>query len=348
MHAMHSVHSRGLGDKTSTSFWGTQLLRFAGVCVAVLPLGCAATSNNPRPFDDTPTGGQGGGGGGAAGAAGGSGVVGQGGISISIVDAAPGPISFVSDGALPEGFTAATMGGFQLGDPLTGGDAGSATNAAGCQSVLTGVVRDFPSAHPDFGHYCCGDMRGVIAPALGDDQKPVYTLPGPFLIPNTTQPLSTGPDQFNQWYRSVDGINQPFLVYLFFVPSMGGVFTFQSSAFFPLDDHGFGNEYQQHNYGFTTELHTAFKYNGGETFRFTGDDDLWVFINRKLAIDLGGVHQAEAQLVSLDASAASLGITIGTVYRLDLFQAERHPSDSNFRVDTNLEFVDCGTIVDVR
>ncbi len=117
------------------------------------------------------------------------------------------------------------------------------------------------------------------------------------------------------------------------------------NAFFPLDSLGFGNQGEDNNFHFTTELHTQFKYNGGETFRFTGDDDLWVFINDRLAIDIGGIHGAANEEVNLDASAADLGISIGQIYSLDLFHAERHTSESNFRVDTNLEFVDCGEIL---
>ena len=30
---------------------------------------------------------------------------------------------------------------------------------------------------------------------------------------------------------------------------------------------------------------------------------------------------------------------------MELFQAERHQSESNFRVDTNLTFVDCGAVI---
>jgi fibro-slime domain-containing protein len=104
-----------------------------------------------------------------------------------------------------------------------------------------------------------------------------------------------------------------------------------------------------HDFGFTTELHTTFRYDGREKFSFAGDDDLWVFINGRLAIDLGGLHAAMGVTIDLDASAASLDLSPGHVYPLDLFHAERHTIGSHFRVDTTLAFVDCGAVPpDVR
>jgi fibro-slime domain-containing protein len=113
-------------------------------------------------------------------------------------------------------------------------------------------------------------------------------------------------------------------------------------SYFPLDGQGFGNQGENHNFSFTTEIQTSFTYHGGEIFTFAGDDDVWVFINDKLAIDLGGIHLQETQTVDLDAQASNLGISKGNVYPLAVFNAERHVVQSNFRIDTTLVFNDCG------
>lgn len=264
---------------------------------------------------------------------------------------------------LPAGFTPATLGGFKLGpaeDPSMTAAAGASTGtgSSGCGTQILAVVRDFkginePMGHPDFEHFQGnGPSRGIVNADLGSDQKPVYSANGPFIDPKNGQQTTSKAD-YDQWYRATPDVNKPFIVYLYFEPN-AGVLTFQSNAFFPIDGVGWGNSCnepdatcpkQAHNFGFTTEVHTKFNYKGGETFSFTGDDDLWVFINNKLAIDLGGLHPQASLSVSLDTAAAMLGIKVGNAYNLDLFHAERHTDQSNFRVDTNLEFTNCGTII---
>src|SRR5262249_33886945 len=109
-----------------------------------------------------------------------------------------------------------------------------------------------------------------------------------------------------------------------------------NGAFFPIDGQLFGNQGRNHNFHFTVEIAVKFRYAGGETFRFTGDDDMWVFINRRLAINLGGMHSAETARVDLDRSSQNLGITKGGTYPLHMFFAERHTSASTFHVETTV------------
>ncbi|MCU0691039.1 MAG: fibro-slime domain-containing protein, partial [Polyangiaceae bacterium] len=110
------------------------------------------------------------------------------------------------------------------------------------------------------------------------------------------------------------------------------------------------------NVSFTSETHFWFEYQGGERFDFAGDDDTWVFLNGKLAIDLGGLHTPRSGYFSLGADPDGSGPEVadgrgavwgeienvtktidfelvpGGVYEVVMFQAERNECGSNFKI----------------
>ncbi len=235
-----------------------------------------------------------------------------------------------SDSASTGGTTGGAESTTSGADTTTGADDTTTGGNADCDPVLDAVIRDFKVEHPDFEKYS-GNVayKGLVKDDLGPDQKPVYAADGP-------TPQTSGPDAFKQWYNDTPNVNQAIPIQLTLTEIMPGIFQYKSDAFFPIDNQGFGNQNFEHNFAFTTEIHTQFIYNGGESFTFTGDDDMWMFVNGKLAIDLGGLHPPDTQTISLDAEAAKLGITKGIVYSMDIFHAERHSTGSNFRIDTTI------------
>ena len=269
------------------------------------------------------------------------------------------PADTAPAGPAPSEFTRTESGGYKLGPALTAEPpgAGPASGSQGCTTIV-GAMRDFkganePGGHPDFEAFQGSTpTTGLVAPRLGADGKPVYSSQCETAAHNAACPfgqMTTSKQRFDQWYRAADGVNKAFVIYFLF-DTAGPVSTFSSSHFFPLDNAGWGNSGTDtsgasHNFGFTTELHMMFKYNGGEHFTFTGDDDLWVFVNGTLAMDLGGLHPPATGTIDLDGMAAALAITRGQIYPIELFHAERHTQASNFRVDTNLAFTDCGKVI---
>jgi hypothetical protein len=196
-----------------------------------------------------------------------------------------GPGSFVP---IPAGYTMASIGAYMLGAPIPA----SATTQTiqspntGCYQI-TAIVRDFRGckempAHPDFEDYQgSGQTTGLVATTLGTDSKPVYSShcesgslmcggSGAGLDPTVCPygPETTSKALFDEWYRTIDGVNLAYQVHLIFEPN-GNNTTFYAPLYFPLDGAGFGlsgvgEDGKMHSFGFTTEVHTKFMYNGGE------------------------------------------------------------------------------------
>jgi fibro-slime domain-containing protein len=174
---------------------------------------------------------------------------------------------------------------------------------------------------PDFGSSTSGGVGldlGIVEPTLGPDDTPVYAG-------NPTTPSTHGSADFAQWFHdAADNLTTSVSLPFGPAPSDPSAYASLNPEFFPVDNQLFGNE-GPHNYYFTAALVVSFRYHGGETFHLTSDDDSWLFINRKLAVDLGGVHQAMAGSVDLDSQREALGIAVGQTYPMHVFYADRHP-----------------------
>lgn len=91
------------------------------------------------------------------------------------------------------------------------------------------------------------------------------------------------------------------------------------------------------NQHFCTETHALFDFAEGQTFSVLGDDDIWVFIDNKLAIDLGGTHLAAPGFVNLDKFEGRSGkLVAGKTYTLDMFTCDRRTTMSNLAIRTNI------------
>jgi fibro-slime domain-containing protein len=152
---------------------------------------------------------------------------------------------------------------------------------------------------------------------------------------------------FAEWYNTTPNVNVeiPGQLQLAETAPGSGISVYDSTAFFPIDGQGFGTTPgQTHNYSFTTEIHVRFTYQAKQQFTFRGDDDLWIFVNGKLALDVGGQHQALEGKIDFDAQAAALEIKVGSIYSMDIFHAERQTTDSNFRIETNIRCFEPGVV----
>ena len=179
--------------------------------------------------------------------------------------------------------------------------------------------------------------REHIASRSGDSSGSVSSKEGGAL---------TTASNFAQWFRDVPGVNVSMQLPISLERQPGSnIYTFDDKTsviyknmggFFPINGELYGNYGNTgKNFHFTMEIDTEFVYRADaeQVFRFTGDDDVWVFIDGKCVIDIGGVHSAISQTIDLSRLE---WLEDGKTYSLKFFFAERHTTQSNFRIETTL------------
>lgn len=207
-----------------------------------------------------------------------------------------------------------------------------------------------------FEYIACGIndgkmTQGLVQQKLGSDGKPrpVYATAAAAAVAHTTNKGIWG-DNFTRWFNEVEGKSQRVDGDITFKrEGDANIYTFGGPNFFPLD----GNEFSDgdvsangHNFHFTAMTSFPFEVqaNGDERWEFRGDDDVWVFINGELVLDIGGLHTAidgyfvinkdgtVTATVDGKSKTTNLGLKEGDIAQLSFFYAERSTTEANCKI----------------
>lgn len=93
------------------------------------------------------------------------------------------------------------------------------------------------------------------------------------------------------------------------------------------------------DYSYSMEGHGQFVFNAEDNlyFTFEGDDDVYLFINNKMVMDIGAAHSITKSTFNLNDYIKECGLKDGEMYDFDFYYMERHSYGANIRIETNID-----------
>jgi len=181
-----------------------------------------------------------------------------------------------------------------------------------------------------------GPTRGLVKDSLDLAGLPVWTG-------RVACDIGSAKDGPGNWFKPDFALLETRIAVKLWRNPVESRWSYTNSEFFPLDTVRTA-PLGGHNFGFCLHFQFESRNAPDQSLKITGDDDIWLFAQKRLAIDLGGQHGP----ASGELDFAKLGLPDGRVVKFDLFQCERHRTGSSLGISTNALLQPVGTLAEPR